>query len=892
MRKLRGPGSLPKQQSFFEGGVVTSWHAMTSQEVMDLLETRSDGLTSGEAASRLLEVGHNRLETRRPPGRWRLFFAQFESVLVWVLIAAAVVSGLMLGDLVDAGVIMAIVVLNAVIGFTQEVRASDALARLEEMAAPHAQVVRGSRRVSVDVDDIVPGDIVVLTQGDRVPADCRLVEAVNLGLNEAPLTGESLPVTKSTEPCLDEVPVADRTSMVFRGTAVVSGRGTAVVVGTGRETEVGKIADLLEAEEPPSPLQLELDRIGRRIAVLAGIAAVAVFGLGALRETPLAVLLLTAVALAVAAIPEGLPAVTTITLARGVRAMAARNAIVRRLPAVEALGAATVICTDKTGTLTQNRMRVQYLVVDGKTIPADEMHRSNLTETAGRVALLCSDTVFQDGSWQGEPTEVALVEAFDFLDADQVRSALPRVDEVPFDSESKRMTTVHRDNGGYLVATKGAPEVVVERCALILTEAGSRQLDAVSRDRWLEVAARLAADGLRTLALAYKSVDKQAKTTDNDLVLVGISAMSDEIRESAPAAVEAARQAGINVVMVTGDHEVTARAVADRLGLLDGRDVVSGRLVRELDAKELSRRIPSIGVFARVNPGDKVEIVGAWQTNSGIVAMTGDGINDAPALRMADIGVAMGSGTDVAQESADIVLADDDFASIVAAVEKGREIFSNLKKVVYFLIAANISEIIVMLGGFLLFGGLGEPLLAVQLLWINLVTDGFPALALGVDAPSHGLMKRPPDTDRNILGRAHQMRLAWQGAVIAAGPLAIYGYGSFLRDLPWEQVRTMAFTTIVISQLLFAYLVRAQTSNVWRSRPQRSPWLAAAALASMMLQLLVIFTPVGRALFETALFPPVEWFAVAAAAIVPFLIIDLVKDVVRKKSPEKNTAYD
>ncbi|HSG78713.1 MAG TPA: cation-translocating P-type ATPase, partial [Acidimicrobiia bacterium] len=679
-------------------------------------------------------------------------------------------------------------------------------------------------------------------------------------------------------------------SMLHAGTAIAGGRGRAIVVATGRETEFGKIASALTAEEPPTPLQVELDRVGRRLAVLALATAGLVFLTGVLRGNPVEAMLLTAVALAVAAIPEGLPAVVTITLSRGVQRMADRNAIVRRLPAVEALGAASVICTDKTGTLTRNEIRLQRIRMAGYDLdPADLDVVSDLGRAFVDVAVLCNDGRRGDDDWVGDPTETSLLHAIETAggDVEGVRASLPRLDEIAFDSSRKRMTTIHPRDGGYLVATKGAPEIVLDRCSTVLDAAGAVPLDDARRHSLAEIAVDLASSGLRTLALARRTVGRLPSELDlveTELELVAIVGMSDAVRDEAPDAVASARRAGITVVMVTGDHEVTARAVAREVGIIgDGDEVMAGDRLRSMSVDELAAEVDRYRVYARIDPLDKVKIVDAWQQRGEIVAMTGDGVNDAPALQAADIGVAMGSGTDVAKGAASMILADDDFATIVAAVREGRSIFSNLRTVVSYLLSCNVSEVIVMLLGFLVFGALGDPLLAVQLLWINLVTDGLPALALGVDAPEEGTMARPPDRSRNILSARRQLTLLGLGSILAAAALGTLVIGHYALGEDWEVVRTMVFTTLVVVQLAHAWSMRQRAAGRMDSRPEPNRLLLGAAAVSFGLQLLVVVTPLGRTLFETTLVPMAGWGVIAGLTALSWAAIGGVAMVRRSR---------
>ncbi len=630
---------------------------------------------------------------------------------------------------------------------------------------------------------------------------------------------------------------------------------------------------------------MELDRVGKRLAIVAVVTALAIFGAGALRGNEAEQMFLIAVALAVAAIPEGLPAVVTITLSRGVQRMAAENAIVRRLPAVEALGSATVVCTDKTGTLTRNEMRVQELVLAGMRVapdgaePADPRVRRYLDVAVG------ANDARRDaaGEYLGDPTEVALLLSAEDggVDPEELRKSLPRVDEVAFDSRRKRMSTLNRAGDDWLVLVKGAPEVVVARCARVEGAGGPEPLDDERRAATLDVAEELARRGLRTLALAYREYpDRPADlaAAEEDLILVAVTGLSDAVRHEAAPAVAEAQHAGIRVVMVTGDHQVTAEAVARQTGILrEGDLVMPGRVLSDLTAEELAETVDRYSVYSRVDPVDKVKIVQAWRARGEIVAMTGDGVNDAPALQAADIGVAMGTGTDVAKESADMVLADDNFATIVSAVREGRGIFANLKKVVYFLLSANASEVLLMFVGFLVFGGLGEPLLAVQLLWINLVTDGLPALALGLDPPLPDTMDAPPERDRDILGPTRLARLAVFGSVLGAAALAALVVGHYVLGDPWPEVQTLIFTTLVLVQLAHAFNVHAPNRSGWRYGFAGNKTLLLGAVGSLILHLLVVYTPVGNTLFDTKPLSSPDWLWALALTLISFAIVDVIK---------------
>ncbi len=849
---------------------MTPWHALPIAEVVDRLGTDLEhGLTDAEAAERLQLYGRNEL-AHDTKGAWQRLIAQFADVLIGILLVAAFISGAVLGEWIDTGVILAIVILNATLGFVQESRAERALHRLQEMAAPDAVVVRDGAATSVPAPELVVGDLLLLEPGSLIAADARLVEAVHLEIDEASLTGESLPEVKGIDPVAEAAPLGDRECIAFTGTAVGAGRGRALVVATGVDTEMGRIAGVLARDEPPTPLQVELDDVGRRLGLLALVTAALVFLVGWLRGIGAESMFLTSVALAVAAIPEGLPAVVTITLSGGVQRMAERNAVVRHLPAVEALGAATVVCSDKTGTITRNELRVQEVVVAERRGAVADLDPSDGRDRRFiQIAALCNDAAPAATGWVGDPTEVALVLAAESGGGDiaVLRRDAPRIDEFAFDSGRKRMTTVHRMPSGVLVAVKGAPEEVVARCTRVEGPSGPIPLAAERRLSVEDIAAGLAERGWRTLALAYdepRDAPERADEAESDLTLVAIVGMSDEVRPEAAPAVAEAKNAGITVVMVTGDHEVTARAVAGATGILDGGEVMPGSRLRSMTSEELAIDVDSYRVYSRIDPLDKVKIVEAWRARGQIVAMTGDGVNDAPALRAADIGVAMGSGTDVAREASAMVLADDNFATIVAAVREGRSIFSNLRTVVSFLLGSNASEVLLMFVGFLVFGALGEPLLATQLLWINLVTDGLPALALGVDPPAPDVMERGPDRSRRMLRGRRLVRLGRHGALMAATALGTLMAGHYVLGYEWPRVRTMVFTALVVTQLGYSFAARRSPGP---ARPRRNPVLVWSAAASLALQLAVVYLPVGQKLFDTVAIPAAGWVPISIAVI-------------------------
>jgi Ca2+-transporting ATPase len=890
---------------------VVTWHALTADEAVRALRTDpEDGLSGEEAGGRLAEYGPNLLkEFKRKPAVLR-FLAQFNDFMIWVLLAAVVISGALLREYIDAAVIMVIVLLNAVLGFAQESRAEQAMRALKKMSAPTAKVIRLGAEEIVPAGELVRGDVIVVEAGDLVSADSRLLTSANLRTDESSLTGESVAAEKdagaSVEP---EAGVGDRANMVFAGTHVEYGRGTAVVVETGHSTQVGQIARLLEESEAGStPLQLELRNVGKRVVYICIAIVVIVFAVGMARGNDFAIMLLFAVSLAVAAIPEGLPAIVTITLALGTQAMARLNAIVRNLPAVETLGSADYICSDKTGTLTLNRMTVTdvmfgdsscYLFEDAREA-AD--FRATALSTMLIGAALCNDARRgAGGGFIGDSTEVAILAAAEASGFQKTRldHECPRIAEIPFDSDRKMMTTVHREDGGFVVYSKGAAEAVVERCTRVLGPGGEEALSDAARRSILTHTAELGSQTLRTLAMACKRLSDDpgvAGSLESDLVFVGALAMKDPPRREAFHALDTCRKARIRVAMITGDHRATAEAVARELDILrPGLRLLEGRDLERMSPEVLVSQVEDIGVYARVSPGHKVKIVEALKARGHVVAMTGDGVNDAPALKRADIGVAMGiAGTDVAKEASDMVLADDNFATIVAAVRQGRVIFNNLKKFIYFLLSCNISEVLTMFIAMVV--GFPLPLVPAQVLWINLVTDGLPALALGVDPPEPDVMERPPRIPgENILSLPRQRRLLWQGLLITAGALAAFILSRYLLGYNWSDTavgggldasRTVLFTTMVLSQLFHSFNLRSETRSLFASPPWENTALVGAFLISVGLQMAVLYLPFMHRAFHTQAPSLSAWILIFLCALIPVLLIDRIKVLLARRSGE------
>jgi Ca2+-transporting ATPase len=818
-------------------------------------------------------------------------------------------SGL-LQEWADAIAILAIVWLNALLGFAQEYKAERALAALKRLSVTTARVVRGGMTQIVPARDLVPGDLIQVEAGDHVPADARLIYAASLRSQEAALTGESTPVEKHAKAAPSpEAALADRPNMLFFGTDVAAGKGQALVVATGRQTELGRIAALIgTATREPTPLQRRLAELSH--ALLIGVLAVVlvVFVLGVWRGEPRVTMFLTAVSLAVAAIPEGLPAIVTIALALGVTRMAARHALVRRLPAVETLGAATVICTDKTGTLTKNEMTVVRLLVDGCPFavtgegyePAGEIKkdlgRGKKGEPAGdnrmvrellTAAALCNDAAIEqdERGWRvvGDPTEGALLVAAAkaAIQKEPLAAAQPVLGEIPFDAERKLMTVVRRAGDGAMAYVKGAPDVLLRCCSRYLMESGeTAPLTDEVRRAVLAANDVFAADALRVLGIARRQLDRapdryRSEELERDLVLIGLAAMQDPLRPEAIDAVRRCREAGVRTVMITGDHQETAAAVARRLGLLEREGlVVPGASLDGLSDAELAGRVQQVSVFARVSAEHKLRIVRAWKSHGAVVAMTGDGVNDAPAVKEADIGVAMGlTGTDVAKEAADVVVTDDNFASIAAAVEEGRGIDANIRKAIHYLLACNVSEVLVMVVATL--AGLPLPLLPAQILWINLVTDGLPALALTVDPADPDLMRRAPrGSDVRILNRRRLAGLFTQGLFMAAVALLAFVYCLYGMDQDVTRARTIAFTVMVVIQLFFSLSCRSDRYTLarlglWTNKP-----LMIAVVGSALLQAAILLHPATRHLFKTSPLDPIHWLLAFGLGLLPLLALE------------------
>ena len=907
------------------------WYALSSELCATRLKVHPErGLSDEDARGRLAAQGSNELPEAQSPSLLRLFLSQFTSVIVWVLIGAAVISGL-LEDWLDAAAILAIVFLNGLLGFVQEFRAERSLAALRKMSVATARVIRSGVLRSIPARELVPGDLILLEAGDRIPADARVIYATNFQTQEASLTGESTPVQKDAGVIAGtDVPLAERTNMAFMGTVAVSGKARALVVATAVRTELGRIAAMIqkaaEAERAETPLQRRLEQFGYTLLWLALAVVAVVFALGYLRGEPLVVMFMTSVSLAVAAVPEGLPAVVTITLALGVTRMVKRHALIRKLPAVETLGSTTVICSDKTGTLTKNEMTVTRLfagdrvfevtgegyepvgeirAIDGQwsTVNRDAVipERSlPLTPPLSPLppglhelltaAVLCNGATLrqEEGTWRtlGDPTEGALlvVAAKVALTIEKLDSAYHFLGEVPFDPERKMMTIVRRTPDGPVAYVKGAPDVLLRRCTHRLAMDGAIEPITESiRAATLEANAAFAHQTLRVLGMAHRRLDREpdtyrAQELEDQLVFLGLAAMKDPLRPEAKAAVQACHDAGIQTVMITGDHKDTAVAIAEELGALKGPgQALSGMELDRLSDEELVKTVDQVAVYARVSAEHKLRIIQAWKRRGGIVAMTGDGVNDAPAIKAADIGIAMGiTGTDVTKEAADMVVTDDNFASIAAAVEEGRGIFDNIRKTVHFLLSCNLSEVLVMLFAALL--GLPLPLLPIQILWMNLVTDGIPALALAVDPKASDLMTRPPRRpEARLLDGGRLLAIGGEGLMLGLIALGAFSYSLYGLHRELDQARTVAFTVMVVAQLVHVFNCRSDQLSLFQLGVGTNRALVWAFLLSLVVQVGVLTVPAAAPVFKIASLPVEDWALIGIMALLPLVIMESIK---------------
>ncbi|EOC99596.1 calcium-transporting P-type ATPase, PMR1-type [Caldisalinibacter kiritimatiensis] len=867
----------------------TKWYKKSIDEVVNELNVDlNKGLSNEEVKNRKEKYGANELREGERISPLRRFLNQFKDFMVIILIIAAIVSGA-LGEISDTIIIFIVVLLNATLGFIQENRAEESLRALKSMSTPQAKVLRNGNIIEVKSPEIVPGDIVILEAGDFIPADGRIIESANLMIEESALTGESVPVSKNTDiPEGDEVPIGDRKNMVFSTGLVTHGRGKFIVTDTGMNTEIGKIAEMLESQEDlKTPLQEKLEGLGKWLGIIAlGICAI-IFAIGTFQGRPVFDMFMLAVSLAVAAIPEGLPAIVTIVLSLGVQRMIKKNAIIRKLPAVETLGTASVICSDKTGTLTQNKMTVTkvYTYNDLNDINQFDINQFD-KNLAVQVGLLCNDSSIQEDDGEkrtiGDPTEIALVVlAYEkgMLKKEQ-ESELPRVEEIPFESDRKLMSTIHKTDDKYRVFTKGAIDVLLDRCNKVLIGEEIKDITEEIKKDIKKANENMAADALRVLGLAFKDISNipekvTSDTIENDLVFVGMVGMIDPPREEVKAAVDKCKRAGIKPVMITGDYKVTAMAIAKELGILQKEsEAVEGRAIENMSDDELYENVTKYSVYARVSPEHKVRIVKAWQRHGKIVAMTGDGVNDAPALKRANIGCAMGiTGTDVSKEASDMILTDDNFATIVAAVEEGRTIYDNIKKSIHFLLSCNIGEIIALLIAILL--NLPAPLLPIHILWVNLVTDSFPALALGVDPAEPDIMNRKPrDPKVGIFAGGLGLQIVLEGAIVGLVTLLAFYIGRYVN---LETGITMAFVTLSFAQLVHSLNVRSINKSIFKLGLFSNKYQIAGIFTSVLLTIGVVFIPFIREVFKLSLIDGAHWLYAILLSFVPLVVVEIAK---------------
>ena len=887
---------------------TNNWYTKKIEDVFKILQSQVEGLTQIQAGERLEKYGPNEIQAAKRISAWQILLEQFKNILILILLAATAMS-LFLGHGVESIVIAIIVLFAVLLGFIQEYRAERAIEALREMAAPTASVLRDGSEVKVPAREIVPGDVIFLHTGDRIPADARVIESINLQVEEAALTGESVAVEKQTERLQgSDLNLGDRRNMVYAGTAVTYGRGKGVVTATAMQTEFGKIAQLLQTVETGrTPLQQNLDRVGSVLARAAFVVVALIVALGLLRGQPFIDMLIFGIALAVAVVPEALPAVVTISLAIGVQKMVKRNALIRRLPAVETLGSTSVICSDKTGTLTKDEMTVRKLYTGGELFtvsgagyaPMGDFSRNgsgplnDLPDTLRNMltaAALASDTTLTSGEengsgkdWniKGDPTEGALVVAAAKanLEKNSLDGKYPRVNEIPFTSESKRMTTLHQTGEGVTAYAKGAPEVLLQDCDWQLTAEGLKPLDEDGRELVLDAAKGMAEEALRVLAIASKP-NATLDTAETGMTFLGLAGMIDPPRDEVKKAIAVCENAGIRPVMITGDHPITAKAVAKELGLLKTGYVVTGAELEDMSDEQFKKEIEKIEVFARVSPAHKLRVVTALQANQHIVAMTGDGVNDAPALKKADIGIAMGiTGTDVTKEAAAMTLTDDNFASIVAAVEEGRGVFGNIKKYLMYLLSSNIGEIGLMAGSALL--GLPLPLTAVQILYVNLATDGLPALALAVDPPETDLMKRRPRNPKTGIFTRPVVALMLAGGIwstlINLG-LFIWAMNSGRSQM---EAMTMTFVSLVLIQFFKAFNFRSDRNSVLE-KPFANKWLNRAIVWEILLLLVIVYLPALHEPFSTFSLTLEDWLIILGLSLTVSPVLELVKWMERR----------
>lgn len=860
------------------------WETLRREEVEKKLNTNfCKGLTDDEVIKRQNQYGKNELQNTKKEGILLKFFKQFNDFMIIILIMASIVSAGVAwyqgeNDYIDSIIIISIVVLNAIMGVLQEAKAEKSIESLKKMAPQMSKVIRNGKEVEIPSEALTVGDIVIIEAGNRVPADCRMIESFNLKVEESSLTGETEAVEKDeTAICEKGIPLGDIVNMVFMGSTVVNGHAKVVVTEIGMHTKVGKIANMIiENEAPETPIQKKLNQVGKLLGVVCLMICLVIFVIGIIKKIPPMEMFMTSVGLAVAAIPEGLPAIVTIMLSIGVTKMAKRNSIIRKLPAVETLGSSNVICSDKTGTLTQNKMKVVEIKAENPNF-------------AMELATMCTDSKIEINSGKvevvGEPTEIALVEAayINKLDKNKLYQSMPRVGEIPFDSTRKMMTTIHKlENGKYRVITKGAPDILLHKCVGVYKEKMARENE------------KMANKALRVIAVTYKDMDYlpnkiESSIIENNLNFVGLIGMIDPPREGVKEAVETCKKAGIKTVMITGDHIATAKAIAEKIGIFSKKDrAITGGELEKLDQETFEKEIQNYTVFARVTPEHKVRIVKAWQKNGAVVAMTGDGVNDSPALKSADIGIAMGKGgTDVAKNAADMILVDDNFVTIVDAVKQGRNIYDNIRKAIHFLIATNIGEIVTIFMGLVL--GFQSPLLAIQLLWINLVTDSLPAIAIGLEPPEKDIMERKPiDSKKGIFADGLWGKIILEGIMIGMLTLIAFSIGNKYYGV--EVGRTMAFISMGLLELIHSFNIKSEKS-IFKVGMLENKFLIGSFLLGIFVQTIVVCIPTLANIFNVVNLNSTQWMITLGISILPIPIIELQKKINKISVKKQNNLF-
>ena len=866
---------------------MKNYYLLTKEKVLEELGATLQGHTKERAEEILQEKGENVLKEGKRKSTLEVFLSQFADLLVIILIIAAIIS-MASGNVESTIVIFAVIIMNAILGTVQQKKAEKTLDSLKSLSSPNAKVIRDGKKIEILSKDVVPGDIVILEAGDMVVADGRILENFSLQVNESSLTGESTNVEKQAIDITEEVPLGDRVNMVYSGSLVTYGRATVVVTGTGMDTEIGKIAALMSAtKEKKTPLQISLDQFSSRLAMVIMVISAIVFVLSLYREMPILDSLMFAVALAVAAIPEALGSIVTIVQAMGTQKMAKENAIIKELKAVESLGCVSVICSDKTGTLTQNKMTVQQVYVDGQTIEPGELKLENqLHRYLLYNAILTNDSSVIDGKGIGDPTEYCLLEMVRSIDLDEefFREIMPRIAEIPFDSDRKLMTTMYRLHGVPTIMTKGALDVLLDRTSRIRTSDGIRDITEEDKKQILEQNMTFSQNGLRVLAFAYKETD--AKETleladENDYTFIGLISMMDPPREESKAAVADAKRAGIKPVMITGDHKITATAIAKQIGIFeDGDMAITGVELDAMSKEELAEKIERISVFARVSPENKIQIVNAWQKKGNIVAMTGDGVNDAPALKKADIGVAMGiTGTEVSKDAAAMILTDDNFATIIKAVANGRNVYRNIKNAIKFLLSGNMAGILAVL--YTSIFALPVPFAPVHLLFMNLLTDSLPAIAIGMEPAEDNLLsKKPRDPKESILNKKFMLQLLLEGGLIAVCTMIAFHIG--LNAGSAMLASTMAFSTLTLARLFHGFNCRSDQS-IFKIGFGSNMASVYAFLAGVVLLLLVLFVPFLGRLFEVATLTVAQIIAIIVLAFIPTFVIQISRIIKKSK---------